>query len=120
MSDLNLTFSGDVAASAAGDLLTTDALTEATQRVLRRLLTNPGDYLWHPEYGAGLPARIGSALDVDELAGLVRTQMLLEDGVARDPEPQVTLTPVPDGVKVTIRFALSTGQESLLNFTVTP
>ena len=118
MSDLFHVFSGDLAASAAGDLLTADALAEANQRVLCRLLTNPGDYLWHPEYGAGLPARIGSVLDVDELAGLIRTQMLLEEGVAQDPEPQVTLTPVADGARVSIRFALATGQESLLNFTV--
>lgn len=120
MSDLFHVFSGDLSASATGDLLTSDALAEANQRVLRRLLTNPGDYLWHPEYGAGLPARIGTVLDTDEITGLIRTQMLLEEGVAQDPEPQITLTPIPNGAKVSIRFALTTGQESLLNFTVAP
>ncbi len=86
--------------------------------MLRRLLTNPGDYIWHPEYGAGLPARIGTVLDTDEITGLIRTQMLLEEGVAQDPEPQITLTPIANGAKVSIRFAIATGEGTSLNFTV--
>lgn len=121
MADIDLTFSGDLSPSATGDLLTCDGLAMANQRVLRRLLTNPGDYLWHPEYGAGLPARIGSTLDVGELTGLIRTQMYLEDAVAHDPEPEITLTPIANGVKAQIRYTLkATGQPAALGFTVTP
>ena len=54
--------------SASGDLLTTD---DPTNRILRRLLTNPGDYLWHPDYGAGLPSRIGTVVNEAELTALI-------------------------------------------------
>lgn len=121
MADLDHTFSGDLSPSATGDLLACDGLAMANQRILRRLLTNPGDYLWHPDYGAGLPARIGSALDTGELTGLIRTQMALEDAVAHDPEPEITLAPLADGVRVQIRYTLKeTGQQAALGFTVSP
>ncbi len=121
MSDIDHTFSGDLSPSAAGDLLASDGLLMANQRILRRLLTNPGDYVWNPEYGAGLPARIGSTLDTGELTGLIRTQMELEAAVSHDPEPEITLTPIANGAKVQIRYTLkATGQPAALGFTVSP
>ncbi|MEE3500197.1 hypothetical protein [Acidiphilium acidophilum] len=54
MADAGLVFGGDLAIDAGGDLALAagSALTE--QRVLRRLLTNPGDYIWQLSFGAGL------------------------------------------------------------------
>ena len=55
------------------------------------------------------------------MAGLIRTQMLLEDAVAHAPEPEIALTPVPNGVRASIRYTLKeTGLPALLTFTVTP
>ena len=113
--DLHHVFSSDVQPSAAGDLLTTD---DPTQRILRRLLTNPGDYLWHPEYGAGLPARIGDVLDVEELTGLIREQMFLEPSVSHSPEPEIDLALIPNGVRAAIRYTRADGTPTALNFTV--
>ena len=110
-------FSGDVSVSATGSLLTTES---NTQRVLRRLLTNPGDYLWHPEYGAGLPARIGTVLDLQELTGLIREQMFLEPSVSHSPEPDIALTPIPNGVRAAIRYAQADGTAADLTFSVRP
>ena len=117
MSDLSHTFSGDVEVSATGDLLTTDGIT---QRILRRLLTNPGGYIWHPDYGAGLPARIGTVLNTAELTGLIREQMFLEASVSHDPEPEIELTPVPNGVRAQVRYTRADGTPSGLTFTVRP
>ena len=54
MPDINHLWGNDLAFSATGDLATADVPTLTQQRVLRRLLTNPGDYIWELDYGAGL------------------------------------------------------------------
>ena len=111
----------DLEPSATGDLLTADSVTRSKQRVLRRLLTNPGDYIWHPEYGAGLPSRIGTLLDIEEITGLIRSQIFEEASVQKEPEPVITVTPIPNGVSVGIRYVeAESGQESNLQFSVTP
>ena len=46
-------------AGAAGDLAPAAGTLRGQQRVLRRLLTNPGDYIWQPGYGAGLGQFVG-------------------------------------------------------------
>src|SRR5581483_995049 len=45
----------DVSLSNTQDLLLVSGTVMGQQRVLRRLLTNPGDYLFDPNYGGGLP-----------------------------------------------------------------
>ena len=121
MTDASHFFSSDLSLSASGDLLTADGEAATTQRLLRRLLTNARDYLWHPEYGAGLPGYIGAPLVIAELTALVQSQMYLEAGVSHEPEPQVTLTPIPSGVSARIAYTgVESGDPVLLNFDVTP
>lgn len=73
------------------------------QRVLRRLLTNPsrldaygntipGDYIWEPNYGGGLPAFLGQPIDTQKIQAVVLAQMLLEESVASTPAPVVVVT----------------------------
>ncbi len=68
------------------------------QRVLRRLLTNPatattpGDYIFEPDYGAGLPSFLGQPLDAQKITAAIRSQMMLEDSVAATPAPVITIT----------------------------
>ena len=62
-SDLAHWFGQDLNVAASGDLLTVDGTAKGQQRVLRRLLTNPGDYIWEPTYGAGLASKIGQPFD---------------------------------------------------------
>lgn len=91
----------DLVASGTGDLQTVNGTTRGQQRVLRRLLTNPatpttpGDYIFEPTYGAGLPAFIGQPIDKQKIAAAIRAQMLLESTVAQTPAPVITVTQTP-------------------------
>ncbi len=121
MTDAAHYFGSDLTISANGDLLTADGLTESKQRVLRRLLTNQNDYLWQPLYGAGLPSFIGQPLDEPAIAVLIKAQMYEEADVSHDPEPQVTLTLIPNGISAQITYtSVESGEPVLLSFDVTP
>ncbi len=106
MADLDHAWAGDVAAGPTGDLATVEGGPLGTQRVLRRLLTNPGDYVWHPEYGAGLGRFVGRPSDPRGIAALVRAQMLREPAVARAPEPVILVQSDAGGtLAVQVRYA---------------
>ena len=81
MSDLWLEWNGDFAASANGDLLLASGLDEGRQAISRRLFTAVQGYVFHPEYGAGLPQKIGSPSNVTALKALVVSQIALESAV---------------------------------------
>jgi phage baseplate assembly protein W len=89
MHDINHTFGGDLAVGVSGDLAAASGSTLGQQRVLRRLLTNTGDYIWQLTYGAGLPSMIGMPVDAAAIAGLVRSQIFLESAVAQTPTPTI-------------------------------
>lgn len=121
MTDAAHYFGSDLAVSANGDVLLAEGLTESKQRVLRRLLTNQNDYLWQPLYGAGLPAYIGQPLDEPAIGALIKSQMYEEANVSHDPEPQVTLTLIPNGISAQIAYtSVESGEPVLLSFDVTP
>lgn len=110
LNDLDHYWGNDIAASPTGDLGTVDSVARGQQRILRRLLTNPGDalgppdYPFHPEYGAGLPRLVGTVTDLASIKALIRGQILLEDSVARLPEPDITVNAITGGVSVYIRY----------------
>lgn len=120
MYDLYHFTGGDLDSSSTGDLRTASAGNRTKQRILRRLLTNPGDYLFHPEYGAGLGKKIGEAVISGEWKALISGQMLLEEAVASHPPPVVNLTQIEGGVSVSIAYSDAlTGMPETLNFDVT-
>lgn len=123
LADLYHYIGGDLQASATGDLQTATDTIRGQQRVLRRLLTNPGDYIFHTDYGAGLPAYVGRVADVAKITALVRGQILLEDAVAKSPAPTISVKPIasPDGggFAVTIQYTdAASGQPVTLSFSV--
>lgn len=110
MADLSHTMGGDLALSASGDLLTASGAEATRQRVLRRLLTNPGGYLWHAEYGAGLPGMVGQPANAARIAAVIRRQMQLEPGVGVAPTPSVDVVAQAGGtVTATVRYADQSG-----------
>ncbi len=115
----------DLIVAASGDLLVADDSTAGQQRVLRRLLTNPGDddaaaeYLWHPDYGAGIRKMVGSTKNPAAIRAAIRGQILLESAVAKTPEPEIGVDTFLGGVSVTIRYNDAvTGEAKVLSFDI--
>jgi hypothetical protein len=122
--DINHYIGGDVSISSTGDLQGCDGLLRSQQRVLRRLLTNPGDYLFQLNYGAGIQKYIGNNTKAGEIETLIQSQIALEDCVAQTPAPQVIVSPInggiTGGVYIQIQYKdASTGEQVSLNFNVT-
>lgn len=106
MPDLEMSWSGDLSTSATGDLVIVGGPAMGTERVLRRLMTNPGDYIWNPDYGAGLAQFVGKPADPAGIEALIRSQMRLESAVAQVPEPVITVQSDRGGsLYVQIRYA---------------
>ncbi len=115
MPDLFLTFGEDLKISPTGDLLTADGEIITEQRVLRRLMTNPGDYIWQLNYGAGLGRFVGQTGISNLVSGVIRAQLQLEPQVARVPTPTVRATISANGiVRATVNYLNSVSRETTL------
>lgn len=111
--------SGDLSTSPTGDMGIVSGSTQGTQRVLRRLLTNPGDYIFHTTYGAGLAGLVGTVTDIGQIKALITGQILLESCVAKNPQPVITVALLSNGISVDIRYNdAATGQPVSLAFDV--
>lgn len=132
MSDLYHYWSSDWQVDVSGDLAVTDASTAGQQKVLRRLCTNPllqdvagtpqasPDYTFHPPYGAGIPRKIGSPVNVDEIKGIIRAQLAQESVVSPHPEPVITIRLIEGGISCFIQYNdAQTKTPVSLNFDVT-
>jgi hypothetical protein len=119
LSDLYQWYGGDVTSSATGDLQTVTGDTRSQQRIVRRLCTNPGDYIQHPDYGGGLPKLIGSNASASDVKAIVQSQMRLEDSVLQLPAPVVTVTPITNGMQIQIQYTDALSRKPvLLSFNV--
>ena len=87
----------DLSVAATGDIATSAGSEAVRQRVLRRLLTNPGGYVWHLSYGGGLPGFVGGVVNASGIETTIRQQMMLENAVLRTPLPTVDTQAVPGG-----------------------
>ena len=120
LEDLNHWWGSDLKVSPTGDLDLSDLTLRSQQRILRRLLTNPGDYIMHVDYGAGLPTYIGAPAPIGEITGVIRGQMLLEDSVLANPEPQISITAIPNGISANIPYTVAPAKTpSVLAFSLT-
>jgi len=102
--------------SPSVDLALADATTTGTQRIYRRLLTNPQlsdqsgnpisspDYTWEPTYGGGLARKVGSPGNASALKALIKGQMRLESVVAATPEPSISVLQNGGLSSVTIQY----------------
>lgn len=98
MCDLALTFGADLDIDATGDLAVSSGTQLGQDRVLRRLLTNPGNYIWNLTYGAGLARYLGHPAAATRIAAVAKSQMRLESIVSQKPGPSVSAAVEKDGV----------------------
>jgi hypothetical protein len=123
VNDLFQVWETDLSTSATGDLAMVSGSALGQQRVLRRLLTNPKDYIWHTDYGAGLAAFVGNPANEMLIAATIRSQIFHEPAVARTPEPIIDIQISPAGalsmLYVDIRYTDSlSGETQILTFSV--
>jgi hypothetical protein len=96
MTEVWLDWRSDFTLAANGDLATADGDDEGRQRLERRLFTPQQGYVWHPEYGAGLPQRIGSPYTINQIKSVVASQIGMEQAVAPSPPPTLTVDVSPN------------------------
>ncbi len=119
MADLNHYIGNDLTVSNTGDLDVASGTLEGQQRVLRRLLTNPTDYIWHPDYGAAVPAEVGADGDQLRIQGVIRSQIFNEAAVSETPDPEITITAVSTGISSMIQYTDSTtGEAASISFDI--
>ncbi len=123
MPDVSHQWGSDLSTSSTGDLATVTDAALGQQRLLRRLLTNPGEYIWETRYGAGLAQFIGEPADALRIRAVIRSQMFKEPSIARNPEPVIDIQLSPGGVSnalyVHIRYVDAfSGQTQLLSLPV--
>lgn len=110
--DLAHTWGHDIGVAAGGDLLLVSSSGLTRERVMRRLLTSPGDYIWSLKYGAGLSRIIGKPIDTMAVEAIVRLQMRHESSVRQEPAPVVRQTQSndqrPDTLTLSIQYVDST------------
>ena len=119
MPDIDHLWGNDLAVGPTGDLALIDGDDLTTQHIIRRLMTAVRGYIWHLDYGAGLPQRIGDTLDENVIRGIITTQIRLEGTVARTPAPTIKIDLIPNGIAVSIQYTSAiTGEQIFLSFDV--
>lgn len=94
MYDIFHEWGGDLVVGSGGDLALASGSAVVSQRVCRRLLTNPGGYIWNLDYGGGLAQFVGLPAKTADIEAVIMNQLLLETAVPTTPAPQVTTTVV--------------------------
>jgi hypothetical protein len=116
MSDLFHIFGQDLQLSPSGGLLMADGQTLDTQRVIRRLLTNPADEYFNVAYGAGLGQFIGQPVNEAQIAAVTRTNMYREASVQHTPPPTIQIAQFPNNVvELDVIYTDASGQRVTLN-----
>jgi hypothetical protein len=92
MADVSLEWNGDFQASATGDLALADGDDLSRQQIVRRLMTAVHGYVFHLDYGAGLPQKIGSPARQREIESVIRSQIALEASVDASKPVQIKVT----------------------------
>ena len=122
--DIEHRWAGDLGVGPTGDLMVVSGSAVTKQRILRRLLTNPGDYIWDFSYGAGLAGFIGGTASEGQITAVVHSQILLEATVSRLPSPAIAVAalgaPGLGTFGVTIQYATADdSQQNLISIPMT-
>lgn len=89
MFDIFHNWGDDLQVGSGGDLALSSNSDTINQRILRRLLTNAGDYIWNLDYGGSLGQFVGRPINSREIGAVISTQLLQEAAVPVSPAPQI-------------------------------
>jgi len=121
--DIDHTNGSDLKLNSSNDLAFVFDTDETNQRIMRRLFTNKGSYIWNPTWGASIPWKIGEPLSVEEYTQIkndVTAAVLEDDNVAHDPAPEITLEIINNGLVCYIRYYnTSSDKHDTISFRVT-
>lgn len=136
MTDLYLDFGTDLNFAPNGDVQLATGSTLTNQRLARRFFTNPqqtntsgnpiarADYIFHPEYGAGLGRYVeslGNSVTQRQIELLMAGQARLESAVAPLPLPTASSAFKPTGeLDVSLRYATRDGNQVQTGFSLAP
>ncbi len=105
MADISHDFGQDIEFDPSGDVATATGPDLGRQRILRRLLTNPGEYIWHGLYRAGLARFLGQPTSAQSISSIARGQIFKEASVTRNPSPSIVVTKnTTGGVVLSIQY----------------
>lgn len=90
--DINHNWGNDLSTSHTGDLALASGVIKGQQRVIRRLMTNPLDYISSPTYGAGAGRFVGMPAMPERMQALFQQQMSIEQSVSQTTPPIVNIT----------------------------
>lgn len=91
----------DTHVTPAGDYLTVTGLTAYKQSIIRRMISDPGEYARFPDYGAGLRRMVKERANSANIAAMqarVKAQAMKDDRTARVID--VVFEFIDDGVKL--------------------
>jgi hypothetical protein len=120
MQDVAQQYGTDLTIGPTGDLALATGAVLSQQRVLRRLLTNPGDYIWQQQYGAELGQFVGKTTNPLQIKAVIRSQISHEREIAQTPAPIVNVRmDITGALYVSLQYVdVTSGQTQLLSFPI--
>ena len=113
----------DIQLDSTNDLQLVFDTNETNQRIMRRLFTNKGTYIWNAAFGASIPWKLGETLSVEayrDVINQVTAAVLEDDEVAKDPPPEISIKTTTNGLICYIRYYnLSSEEHDTITFKVT-
>lgn len=101
---------GDLSVGPTGDIGAAPIQIEVKNRIVRRLLTNPGDYIWHSDYGAGLGTYVGQPFTLGVIKGTILRQLQHETLVEINPPPTIqanqSIAGSVSAISVTVQYQI--------------
>lgn len=97
----------DLQLDADNDLALVSEVDETNQRILRRLLTAKGGYIWHPTFGAGLQRYVGAPLsleNINQIKSDEKAELFQDAAVAKSPAPELEFKTTSNGFLNSIRY----------------
>ncbi len=116
---VDLYFTDDLQLTGSGDYATVEGFEALRQAIRIRLLTTPGEYAIHPDFGCGLKNFVkkrASKADLDILRQTIIDQLSQEERIQNVEEVTVTrfTSGTMTGVKILVRV-IALGRENSFN-----